>query len=93
MVTFKYNNRVYKAQHLKNKLKKLKITEEDIEILPNENEIELEKKIESLPYESWHNPKLYKFYNSKDKTTILSIYNNLDNLKGIINIEDYIKSV
>ena len=35
-ITFKYNGKIYKAQHLKNKLKKLKCTEADIEILPEE---------------------------------------------------------
>lgn len=90
MVTFLYNGRTYKAQDFQKKLKKLKITEADVKIIPNEHEIERERKIAALPNESWHNPNLYEFYNPKDKTTILSIYPTLEHLKEIVSINEYI---
>lgn len=69
MITFKYNGRIYKAQHLKNKLKALKCTEQDIEIIP-----EPEKIIE------YEDKKLYYFINPKTKETISSIYPTLERL-------------
>lgn len=78
MITFRYNDRIYKVQHLANKLKKLKITEQDIEILPNENELERQKKIDSLPTESWHNPRLYYYLNPNTGYSITSIYPNIN---------------
>ena len=69
MIIFKYNGKIYKAQHLKNKLKKLGCTEQDIEIIPEE-----EKPIE------YEDKKLYYFINPKTKETIVSIYPTLDHL-------------
>lgn len=59
-----YNNRLYKVQHLKNKLKKLGITEQDIEIIP-------EKK-QSIEYEDPN--RLYYFINKQTGYSITSIY-------------------
>lgn len=87
MITFKYNNRIYKVQHLANKLKKLKITEDDIEILPNTNEIEREVKINALPAESWHNPNLFYFFNPKDGSSIISIKRDISDLP--LKVEEY----
>lgn len=80
MVTFKYNNKQYTTNNLDNKLKKLGITKEDIEILGNKNSNELDISI-----------KTYLFKNKSTNETIISIYDNLDHLSSIINISDYEK--
>lgn len=81
-VKFKYNGREYYPKHLDKKLNELGITIDDIEIIT-----ESEKKEEPIEYED--NVKLYHFINPKTKETILSIYPTLDNLKDIINVNDY----
>lgn len=97
---FKYNNKYYQATNLDKKLQRLKISKNDVEILfeGDLNKIELEKKFLELTKreteeckESWHNPRLYYFCNLKTNETISSIYNNLDDLNSIININDWIK--
>ena len=67
MITFKYNNRIYKVQHLKNKLKKLGITEADIEIIP----------VEEQPIEYVNNT-FYYFINKDKQLYIKSIYPTSD---------------
>lgn len=71
MVTFKYNNKQYTTNNLDKKLSKLGISKDDIEILGKRDLGEIDTSI-----------KTYKFYNGKD--VITSIYDNLDNLKGIV---------
>lgn len=97
-VIFKYKDKTYQAINLDKKLKRLKISSSDIDTLYSGelSQSELEKKFleftreeKEIPNESWHNPKLYRFYNKKDKTTILSIYDSLDNLKNNVNVNDY----
>lgn len=97
---FKHKDKYYQTTNLSKKLKRLKIQESDIEILfeGELNQDELEKKFleltkveKEIPNESWHNPNLYEFYNPKDKTTILSIYPTLENLKEIVSISEYEK--
>ena len=78
---FKYNGKIYNPVHPENKLKKLGITWDDVEII--EIQIKEEKKIEYM------NPKLYEFKNSKTGETILSIYDNLDLQRSILNIDDW----
>lgn len=88
---FKYQDKYYQAANLNKKLKRLKVQSSDIEIL-FEGELsqsELEKKYleftreeKEVEHESWHNPTLYKYYDSKTKETIISIYPTLDDLKN-----------
>lgn len=93
---FKYNDKIYQATNLDKKLKRLKIDKSDIQILSEVDNSELEKEYikynqeqKNIPDENWHNPRLYYFKNNKTKETIISIYDNLDNLNGIINVNDY----
>ncbi len=79
MVKFKYNNKVYNPVDLEKKLKKLGITIDDIEII--EDVKEEETSIEKI--------KLFHFRNRLTGHTITSIYDNLDDIKDRINIEDY----
>lgn len=97
---FKYKNKIYQAINLDKKLKRLKVSENDIEILfqGELSQSELEKKfleltnsIKEIPTENWHNPNLYYFKNIKTNETIVSIYPTLDNLKNIINISEWMK--
>lgn len=97
---FKYNNKYYQAINLDKKLKRLKISKEDIEVLfegelsQSELEkkfLELTKKEETIEDKSWHNPKLYYFTNIKTNATITSIYDNLDNFNDI-NANDWIRT-
>lgn len=74
---FKYNGRIYNPSNVKNKLKKLGITMDDIEIIPEE--------VEEIEYDD---TKKYYFKNSIGET-IVSIYPNLDHLKEIINVSEY----
>ena len=75
MVTFKYNNKQYTTNNLENKLNKLGITKEDIEILGNRDLGEIDTSI-----------KKYYFKNVKTGETIVSIYPDLRNLENIINV-------
>lgn len=81
-ITFKYNGIIISTPNLDKKLKRMKITINDIEIinsLKNKQEevIEYEDKI------------LYTFKNKNTEETIISIYPDLDNLKEFININEY----
>lgn len=76
-----YNGKLYNPKNPEKKLKQLGITWDDVEI------IEQTKKEEQIEYE---NTRLYTFKNNKTGETILSIYDNLDNLIGIVeNVNDY----
>lgn len=76
MITFKYNNKQYTTNNLENKLQKLGISKNEIEILGKKDLGEIDTSI-----------KKYYFYNPKDKTTIVSIYEVLD--KYIKNYDEY----
>ena len=80
MITFKYNNKQYTTNNLENKLNKLGITKEDIEILGNRDLGEIDTSI-----------KKYYFKNVKTGEIIVSVYPNLRNLENIINVNDYEK--
>lgn len=93
---FKYDDKIYQATNLDKKLKRLKIDKSVIEILSEVDNSQLEKEYikytkeeKEEPSESWHNPRLYTFKNNKTGETIISIYDNLDNLIGIVNVNDY----
>ena len=69
---FKYNGRIYNPVNLEKKLKKMGISINDIEIIP-----EKEEQIEI------NDIKLYYFKNEVTGETISSIYDNLNHLKGV----------
>lgn len=80
-IYFKYKNKIISTTNLEKKLKRLKIDINDIEIItPEKSQEIIEEKI-SYNY--------YYFYNKNTGETITSIYNNLDNLKESINIEEW----
>lgn len=79
--TFKYQGQIITTPNLEKKLKKMKITLADIEII-----LESTKVIEKEDA-NWRT--LYYFKNRKTGETITSIYNNLDNLKEYVNVDDY----
>lgn len=78
---FKYNGRIYNPVNVEKKLKKMGITINDIEIIPEEV-----KKIEEVD-----DTVTYLFIDKNNGKKIISIYNNLDNLKDIVNVNDYEK--
>ena len=78
---FKYNGRIYNPVNVEKKLKKMGITMDDIEIIPEEV-----KKIEEVD-----DTVTYLFIDRVNGKRIVSIYNNLDNLKDIVNVNDYEK--
>ena len=80
LITFKYNNKQYTTNNLENKLNKLGITKEDIEILGNRDLGEIDTSI-----------KKYYFKNIKTGEIIVSVYPDLRNLENIINVNDYEK--
>ena len=80
MITFKYNNKQYTTNNLENKLNKLGITKDDIEILGNRDLGEIDTSI-----------KKYYFINNKTGEVIVSIFPNLENLENLINVNDYEK--
>lgn len=77
---FKYNGRIYNPVNLEKKLKKMGITVNDIEFIPEEKEPE-----------EYDNIKLYYFKNIVNGHTMTSIYDNLDNVRDIINIDEWVK--
>lgn len=93
---FKYNDKIYQAINLDKKLKRLRINKQDIEILSEVDNSELEKEYIKYNQESkedsndYKQPKLYTFKNKKTGETIISIYDNLNNLKDYINVNDYV---
>lgn len=95
-VIFKHNNKVYQCMSLDKKLKKLRINKDEIDIL-FEGELtkdELESKFlemtkEIKVVEEEDDIKKYYFKNRIDNSIITSIYPTLDNLRDVININDY----
>lgn len=81
---FKYKGVILETPNLKKKLKRMGITINDIEILPEEKKIIEEEKVEE------DRKVLYHFKNPKTGETITSIYSNLDDLKKFINVNDYV---
>lgn len=77
---FIYNGRIYNPVNVEKKLKKMGITYNDIEIIPDKEEV-----IEYMDI-----PKYY-FKNKTTNEEIVSIYPSLDNLREIINVDDYVK--
>lgn len=75
---FKYKEVEYSTWSLDDFLKKKKIPREEIQII--------EEPVEQVQMDD--RPKYY-FKNKYTGETIVSIYNNLYNLKQIINIEDW----
>ena len=61
LITFKYNGEIYKSQNLEKRLKKLNITRDDIEIIPEEI-----KESQQLT-----NPNYIYYFNKKTHHTIL----------------------
>lgn len=78
--SFKYKDKIYTTTNLENKLNKLGIELQDIEIL---------KKQDNSIGETDNTIQKYYFKNKYTGETIVSIYDNLYNLKQIINIEDW----
>ena len=78
---FMYNGRIYNPVNVEKKLKKMGITMDDIEIIPEE--------IKEVKYED--DTITYLFIDRVNGKRIVSIYNNLDDLKDFINVNDYEK--
>ena len=78
---FKYNGRIYNPVNVEKKLKKMGITINDIEIIPEE--------IKEVKYED--DTITYLFIDRVNGKRIVSIYDNLDDLKDLINVNDYEK--
>lgn len=95
-VIFKYNDKIYQCMNLDKKLKKLRIDKSNISILlegdlsKDNLEIKYLEFTRTLKEENISEEVLKYYFKSKiDNTIITSIYPNLNNLKYIINIEDY----
>ena len=78
---FKYNGRIYNPVNVEKKLKKMGITMDYIEIIPEE--------IKEVKYED--DTITYLFIDRVNDKRIVSIYDNLDDLKDLINVNDYEK--
>lgn len=78
---FMYNGRIYNPVNIEKKLKKMGITMDDIEIIPEE--------IKEVKYED--DTITYLFIDKVDGKRIVSIYDNLDDLKDLINVNNYEK--
>lgn len=81
-ISFKYKDKIYTTTNLEKKLNKLGIELSDIEIL---------KKQDNSIGETDNTIKKYYFKNKHTGETIVSIYVNLQDLKQIINIEEWLK--
>lgn len=79
---FIYNGKQYETPDLEKKLKRMKISKDDIQII-EDVEIIPEKVKEENKIKTYH------FKNIKTGEIISSIYNTLDDLDEIINIDDY----
>ena len=95
-VIFKHNNKVYQCMSLDKKLKKLRIDKNEIDILfegdLTKDELEtkfLEMTKEIKVVEEEDDIKKYYFKNRINNSIITSIYPTLDNLRDVININDY----
>lgn len=80
-IKFKYNGIVYYPKDLDKKLKKLGITKDDIEIVNDDNKIETPLELDDIK----------KYYFTNGVFTITSIYDNLDNLRNMINVDEYVQ--
>ena len=78
---FMYNGRIYNPVNVEKKLKKMGITMDDIKIIPEE--------IKEVKYED--DTITYLFIDRVNGKRIVSIYDNLDDLKDLINVNDYEK--
>ena len=78
---FMYNGRIYNPVNVEKKLKKMGITINDIEIIPEE--------VKEVKYED--DTITYLFIDRVNGKRIVSIYDNLDDLKDLINVNDYEK--
>lgn len=78
---FMYNGRIYNPVNVEKKLKKMGITMDDIEIIPEE--------IKEVKYED--DTITYLFIDRVNGKRIVSIYDNLNDLKDLINVNDYEK--
>ena len=78
MITFKYKDKQYTTNNLKNKLDKLGISITDIQIMGNRDLGEIDTSIQK-----------YYFKNDITGETIVSIYPSLEHLKYIKNIHEY----
>ena len=77
MIRFKYKNKQYTTNNLKNKLDKLEISINDIQIMGNRDLGEIDTSIQK-----------YYFKNDITGETIVSIYPSLEHL-NIKNIHEY----
>ena len=75
-IKFKYGGKIYQTGNLERQLQQLGITENDIEIVQDKIKEYIEVKT-------------YTFINKSNGHTIVSIYPNLENLKGLYNLEDW----
>lgn len=80
-IKFKYNGIVYYPKDLNKKLKKLGITEDDIEVIDDSEKEETPLELDDTK----------KYYFTNSKSTIVSIYDNLDNLRNMINVDEYVQ--
>lgn len=80
-IKFKYNGIVYYPKDLDKKLKKLGITKDDIEIVNDDNKVETPLELDDVK----------KYYFTNGIYTITSIYDNLDNLRNMINVDEYVQ--
>lgn len=80
MVEFIYNGQKYTCADLDIKLKRMKISRDDVQILEKPKE----------PVEMNDTPKYY-FYNSKTKETIVSIYDSIRNIIPANELQDWRK--
>ena len=81
MITFKYNNKIWKPKNSEKKLRQLGITWADVEIIKEEVLI-LKDEIDTSMQK-------YYFKNTITGETITSIYPSLEHLKNIVNIYEY----
>ena len=78
MITFKYKDKQYTTNNLKNKLDKLGISVSDVQIMGNRDLGEIDQSIQK-----------YRFKNTITNEIIVTIYPSLEHLKNIINIHEY----
>ena len=81
MITFKYNNKIWKPKNPEKKLRQLGITWADVEII-KEEVLVLEDEIDT-------SIKKYYFKNTITEEKITSIYQNKKKKKNIVNIYEY----
>lgn len=80
-IKFKYNGIIYYPKDLDKKLKKLGITKDDIEIVNDDNKEETPLELDDIK----------KYYFTNGVFAITSIYDNLDNLRNMINVDEYVQ--